>query len=196
MLCGPAELVGLELADLEDGLIAPSVLKKLEPRLRTAGEEGIFCRVSTVRSDSEGRGLREVPEGFPVSSPVVVISSSVLVLFISRIDDCEVFLSVPSLLDFRWTSDTTGEKMTVSEETSRLWPVKLLEWRALEGVEGDWILEDKLSREALFRSRGLTMASLDGCKLSREDEARTPEVFGTGSLEGRGIPDGLLPLVD
>jgi hypothetical protein len=74
--------------------------------------------------------------------------------------------------------------------------VKLLELRAFDGVEGGWILEDKLSREAVVRSRGLTMASLDGCRLSREGEARTPKVFGTGSLEGRGSPDGLLPLVD
>jgi hypothetical protein len=35
--------------------------------------------------------------------------------------------------------------------------------------------------------------SLDCCKVSREAADRSPPpVIGTGSLEGRGIPDGLV----
>ncbi len=54
------------------------------------------------------------------------------------------------------------------------------------GVEGD-----KRSREGVDRRRGLIMLSLaDCCRFSLEADARSP-VMGTGSREGRGIPDGL-----
>jgi hypothetical protein len=77
-LDGPALDDGLELTDLDGGLIevseldpgrefcvplevgriALSEVKKLEPLFRTAGDDGMFCRVSMVRSDNEGRGFR------------------------------------------------------------------------------------------------------------------------------------------
>jgi hypothetical protein len=34
--------------------------------------------------------------------------------------------------------------------------------------------------------------SLDCCKFSRDAADRSPPVIGTGSLEGRGIPEGLV----
>jgi len=75
---GPALDDGLELTDLDGGLIEVSELdpgrevcvplevgriglsdvKKLDPRFRIAGDDGMFCRVSMVRSDNEGRGFR------------------------------------------------------------------------------------------------------------------------------------------
>ena len=36
-------------------------LKKLEFLFLTAGEEGIFCKVSIVRSDNDGLGIRDDP---------------------------------------------------------------------------------------------------------------------------------------
>lgn len=45
-----------------------------------------------------------------------------------------------------------------------------------------------MSREAELRSRGLLILSLDDCRFSLEAVGRK---LGTGSLEGRGIPDGL-----
>jgi len=49
--------VGLE-RDRDGGLIGFSELKKLDPRFRTAGEVGMFCNVSMVRSDKDGRDFR------------------------------------------------------------------------------------------------------------------------------------------
>jgi len=43
---------------LEVGRIGLSAIKKLEPLFRIAGDDGIFCRVSIVRSDSDGLGFR------------------------------------------------------------------------------------------------------------------------------------------
>jgi hypothetical protein len=93
VLCGPAELVGLEPADLEDGLREPSVLKKLERRLRRAGEEGIFCKVSIVRSESDGRGLRKaLSEDCSFPNLAAAVSSSSVVSFPSRRYGCGAFL--------------------------------------------------------------------------------------------------------
>ncbi len=52
---------------------------------------------------------------------------------------------------------------------------------------------NKRSREGVARRRGWAMLSLaDCCRFSLEADARRPAV-GTGSLEGRGMPDGLEP---
>jgi hypothetical protein len=45
---------------LDAGRIGLSGLKKPEPRFRTAGEGGMFLRVSIARSDKDGRGFRRV----------------------------------------------------------------------------------------------------------------------------------------
>lgn len=59
----------------------------------------------------------------------------------------------------------------------------------VEGTRGFEYVEDKVSREAELRSRGLTiLVCLDACRLSLDGVARR---LGTGSLEGRGRPDGL-----
>lgn len=52
------------------GRIGLSDLKKLEVLFLIAGEEGILCKVSIVRSDSEGLGFREDPN-VSVSSNMV-----------------------------------------------------------------------------------------------------------------------------
>lgn len=77
-LARPALDDGLELTDRDGGRIEPSepelgrefcvpldvgriglsVAKKLEPLFCGEGDDGIFCRVSMVRSDNDGRGFR------------------------------------------------------------------------------------------------------------------------------------------
>ena len=74
------------------------------------------------------------------------------------------------------------------------------ESRFLDGVAGlrafDEADEESWSREGALRSRGLTILDLSlRCKFSLEGEGRRA-ARGTGSFEGLGIPDGLLPLVD
>jgi hypothetical protein len=48
--------VGLD-RDCDGGRAGFSELKKLERRFRKAGEDGMFCSVSIVRSDRDGRGF-------------------------------------------------------------------------------------------------------------------------------------------
>lgn len=43
---------------LEVGRVRLSAVKKLEPLFRIAGDDGIFCKVSIVRSDNNGLGFR------------------------------------------------------------------------------------------------------------------------------------------
>lgn len=66
-----------------------------------------------------------------------------------------------------------------------------MDWRFdVEGTRGFENVEDRVSREAELRSRGLTiLLCLDACRLSLDGAVRR---LGTGSLEGRGRPDGLV----
>lgn len=66
--------------------------------------------------------------------------------------------------------------------------------RTRDGVEGMRGLveveEDNWSREGVLRNRGLTMADFCGCcRLSRDAAGRKAGRM-TGSLDGRGMPDG------
>lgn len=72
----PALDVGL-LTDCEGGRIGLSLLKKLDRRFRTAGEDGMFCRVSIVRSDNDGRGRRGKSYCASSSTTVAIFSSGV-----------------------------------------------------------------------------------------------------------------------
>lgn len=176
-----------------------SELKKSESRLRTAGEEGIFCNVSMVLSDKEGRdllpncwlfrnrSLRILSPNFSLPSPKSGRTSSC-----SRRTSFEGFLiNRALLLDFRkgrlegWT--------TVPFELSRSRGI------AGTGARGDsFVAEaDNWSRLGALRKRGLSiLLTLGGCwRFSLETDGRTP-ARGTGSLEtNRGIPLGLV-LVD
>lgn len=72
-----------------------------------------------------------------------------------------------------------------------------IESRVLTGVEGMRGLvevdKDNWSLEGVLRNRGLTMVGFWICwRLSREAAGRN--VRGIGSLEGRGMPDGLVEL--
>jgi len=67
-------------------------------------------------------------------------------------------------------------------------------FETIRGVEE--VDDDNWSREGAFRRRGLTMLSLDGWRrFSLEGGVRT-QARGTGSLEGRGIPEGRVGLVE
>jgi hypothetical protein len=84
--------------------------------------------------------------------------------------------------------------MMLCEETSRSRGSTGAASRALDvdGTRGFVDVEaDSCSREGAFRRRGLTTLSLEDCRFSLEGEERTP-ARGTGSLEGRGTPLGLV----
>lgn len=103
----PALEVGL-LTDREGGRIGLSPLKKLDRLLRTAGEEGIFCNVSIVRSDKEGRGFRGRSCCASSSTTVSIFSfvasfTSLISDFASRKAGREGFLKRASPLAFRRT---------------------------------------------------------------------------------------------
>lgn len=51
-------------------------MKKLDLRLRNAGEGGIFWRVSMARSDSEGRDFRGASPALLASNPSSTVSLS------------------------------------------------------------------------------------------------------------------------
>lgn len=71
--------------------------------------------------------------------------------------------------------------------------------RSFDGVEVEVeLVEESLSREGAFRSRGMTTDDFAVCckfKFSLDGAGRKP-ARGTGSFEGLGSPDGLVPLVD
>ena len=77
----------------------------------------------------------------------------------------------------------------VPDETSRSREA-MMDWRLeVDGTRGFANCVGRVSREAELRSRGLTiLLCLDACRLSLDGVARR---LGTGSLEGRGRPDGL-----
>ena len=181
--------------EFEGARIGLSELKKFESRLRTAGEEGIFCRVSIVLSDSDGRDLLRVspPSSSPVDVPCSCIAPSSVEPGLTESCSCKTtfdgLLRKALLLTFRY-----GWEVLVA-----LWPMEPAEESRSRGVTGagsrcDGLEEvelDNCSREGALLRRGLTTLSLGACcRFSRDGERRTL-ARGTGSLEGRGIPLGL-----
>jgi hypothetical protein len=54
-------------------------VKKLDPLFRTAGEDGMLCKVSMVRSESDGRAFRgrsALLNSWPSDSSKIGLSSS------------------------------------------------------------------------------------------------------------------------
>lgn len=117
----PALEVGL-LTARDGGRIGLSLLKKLDRLLRTAGEDGIFCSVSIVRSEREGRGLLGRPCCASSSTTVPIcssITSSLGSCFISRKVGREGFLNIASPLGFLRRVCGGGLCITVPVEASR-----------------------------------------------------------------------------
>jgi hypothetical protein len=140
-------------------------LKKPESRFRTAGEEGIFCNVSIVLSDNDGRDLLpngwalkicspRVPSSCVPSSP----SSCGRTSSCSRRTGFEDFLNRALLLDFL---------------IGRLegWTIVLLGTSWSRGLEATMARDDRFvveldngSRDGALRKRGLfILLSLGGC---------------------------------
>ena len=208
-LIEPSELdPGLDLCvPLEVGRTGLSALKKLEALLRTAGEEGIFCRVSIVRSDKDGRGFRLMLalNGSPsstgrVPSPCAKSCSSPES---GRMNSCrraafEDFLKSASSLGFLKTwlfclyspvpVETSRSRVCEGESCGFL--VDVPDSRGFKELEAD-----NCSRDGAGRRRGLLMLCLAACcRFSLEGAGRRVEL-GTGSLEvleGRGMREGFV----
>lgn len=196
--------VGLDI-DCDGGLAGFSELKKLEPRLRTAGEDGIFCRVSIVRSDKDGLCFR-VGNSHVCSSTGDDSSARTRSSCGrdssrkggSRRRAFEGFLDSALSLGFRKSGRTVGVYVTELVEGSRSRRKDWLDCRRTGEVmlRGREVEGDSCSLEAELRKRGLLMVSLEDCRFSRDaagrnSGTRTGNRDGPGSLDGLGIPEGL-----
>jgi hypothetical protein len=197
--------VGLE-RDREGGLIGFSELKKLAPRFRTAGEAGIFCSVSMVRSDKDGRDFRT--SNWYVCSSSTGDASSFTASSSSALESSRIGCSRKTVLEgFLKSALPLGFLCSRLEGGSTCDPVEGSRSRAkirdsrLAGVVGTGGLEgmeaDSCSRDAEGRRRGLLIESRGACRLSLDAAGRrVGGGAGFGNLEGLGMPDGLAPEVE
>lgn len=165
----------------------------------------MFCRVSIVRSDKDGRCFRmgnsNVCSSTGEGSSALITSSSGRDSSRaggSRSRAFEGFLDSALSLTFRKSGRAVGLYVAVLVEGSRSRRKDWLDCRRTGEVmlRGREVEGDSCSREVELRKRGLLIVSLEDCRFSRDaagrsSGTRTGNFEGPGSLEGLGIPEGL-----